>query len=61
MKEQSPEMEKVNPPRNDRDNPIEGAATGVTGGGSDPVPAGDPDPRRPPFGGPMGGKDSKHE
>ena len=64
MQGQSPE-EKVHPDpdpvRDERDHPIEGAATGATGGDSDPVPKGDPDPTRPPYGGPMGGTGSKND
>lgn len=56
MKGRLPEAEKVTPAKDPRDNPIEGAATGVTGSGSDPVPKGDPDSSRPPYDGPMGGK-----
>lgn len=55
MQGQSPESKTVDPTRDDRDNPIEGAATGATGGGNDPVPPADPDPSRPPYGDPMGG------
>ncbi len=53
MQGQSVEAKKDHP-KDDRDNPIEGAATG-TGGTPNPVPVADPDPRHPPFDGPKGG------
>ena len=61
MKGQSSEEKQVYPARDDRDNPIEGAATGSTGTAQDPVPTADPDSRRPPFPGPIGGKGPKHD
>jgi hypothetical protein len=60
MQEISPKMEREGKAKDERENPIEGAATGVTGGGNDPVPPGDPDPRRPPYGDPTGGKGAEH-
>jgi len=55
MQGTSPEK-KAHKATDDRDCPIEAGATGVTSGGTDPVPTADPDPRRPPYEGPRGGK-----
>jgi len=54
MKGQASEEKQVHPVKDDREVPIEGAATGAAGGASDPVPTADPDTRRPPYEGPMG-------
>jgi hypothetical protein len=51
-----PETDQTGKAKDERDNPIEGVATGRTGGSNDPVPTGDPDPQRPPYGDPTGGK-----
>jgi hypothetical protein len=59
MQEALPKKKKAHEGADERGHSIEGAATGVTGTGSDTVPTADPDPRRPPYDGPRGGKGSR--
>ena len=61
MQENSPKTKHEGQAQDERGNPIEVGVTGVTGGdGNNPVPPADPDPRRPPYGDPTGGKGAEH-